>query len=250
MRNLILVFGSYQRTSKWFSYVFTLDGYLVTKFMVRIALHWTNVVKSTNFTDDHIVIPVSNSEILFFTDYNIKLNRFPEFSCFDYYKNEDLYMNKRGSSNIAIYSSEFEFQRYFRECPLFRNVSFQSLAIGGDEMVVLTKCNYFSRSSNLTYHAKYTIDKLCLITEDVLQTLTFPNNFSEVIIPTQCCLDLFGNVFINISTPSTYSHCVWKQDGSTKLCELDEELKKKIGKRTCFRGLFIVDNSQLIQVFA
>ena len=248
-KNLLLLYGYYKGCRDWFYFIYTLEGDLITEVAVGFRCKIRLSTNSLNFSDNQILLPVSEHELLFSNDYHTKVKQVFDFSCFDCHRNGDLYINQLTTSKIAIYSSDFEFQRYFREFPLLRNITFQSLMIEGDEMVVLTKCHYFSRSS--TYNtsnnsAICTLDKLCLVTEDVLQTLTFPNNFIETIVPTQCCLDGLGNVLIYITAqPSIYSHLVWLGDGSIKYCVLEDN-RRNFYK---LRGNSITDYSQLINVY-
>ena len=198
--NLLFLFGYYPRIPDWRSFIYTVEGYFVTKFAIKTWTHEDSPVNSGYFTDDQIIVPLTRYELLHFTDYRIMTKPIPETNCFAYYKNQEIYMVNKDFSLIAVYSLNTGSLRNFRKFPMLRNSTFESLVIKGDQMAVLTKCAYFYGQGG---DSSFEINRLCLITENVLHTLTF-----GTLIPVQFCFDSFGNLFIHFSSHKTYSYCI------------------------------------------
>ena len=239
--NLLFLFGYYSRIPDWHSFIYTVEGYFVTKFAIKTWTHGDLPVNSGYFTDDQIIVPLTRYKLLHFTDYRITRKPFPKTKCFAYYKNGEIYTVC--GSLIVVYSLNTGSLRNFRKFPMLRNSTFESLAIKGDQMAVLTKCAYFYGQGE---DSNFTIDRLCLITENVLQTLTFPNNSSEVYFPNQYCFDSFGTLIIHFSSQRTHSHCLWLPDGNSRLYQLEKDRTNRFVKLI---GLFVTDNNALIHIY-
>ena len=241
-RNLLFLFGYYFcyyfRTDNLDSFIYTVEGYFVTKFAIKTWTYGDLPVNSGYFTDDQIIVPLTRYELLHLTDYRIISKPIPETNCFAYYKNQEIYMVNKYSSIIAVYSLNTGSLRNFRKFPMLRNSTFESLTINGDQMAVLTKCAYFNGQGE---DSSFVINRLCLITENVLQTLTF----EPLIPPTQYCFDSFENLLIHLSSRRTCSYCIWLPDGRNELFQLEKE---GIMSFDWLIGFFITDDNVLIHV--
>ena len=236
-KDLILTYGRLRGDPSvhyWCCLIFNIEGYLVTAFGERRGYNILGFMSSIIFSDDEIVIPESNCQLLFFRDYYIELVDFPKFRCFGIYKNGDIYSIEREPPEISIYSSDFIYQRCLLRYKM-QGEAHQSLVIQGDWMVVLTNYNPIGHTS---------IVKFCLKTETELQRLTIPPKVSKWLDSTKCCMDIFGNVLIHTSPNTIYGFCVLLPDDSVK-CYKFEDPSRNTPTPT---GFFITDYNMLIFV--
>ena len=243
-KNILFIFG-YKSTPDWHGFMYTIEGYFVTNFAITTttATHGILPFNSGYFTDNQIIVPLSKQELLFFSDYGITSKKFPKMNCFAY-RNGEVYLGDKISNLIKVFSLNTGRLCDFRKFPLLLYSTIVSLVINGDQMAVLTSCTYFRGRDNLP---NYTVHKVCLITENILQTLEFPNKSTETLIPDHCYFDTRGILLIHFSVRSSYSHCVWLPDGSSKLHKV--EANKRISYSE-FIGIFIIDNFVLINVYS
>ena len=238
-RNILLVCCYYPKCI--FS-LYTAEGYFITKFAIASSGELMQTKKTVCFDDDVIaLVPCTPYSALIFSDCGIRLIPVHVFIYSAIYRNGKIYILSKYISVIQTYSLTTENITKFgslRSCS-----KFLSSAINGDQMVILTKSSLFP--PQLT-SGTYYIDRLCLITETVLQTLTLPLTILETFHLTHCCLDAHGTVLIRSSSRNThYRLCVWSPDRSIRLYQPECEKNDA----TSLIGFFLTDNNMLINVY-
>ena len=238
-RNILLVCCYHPKCI--FSF-YTAEGYFITMFAMASSGELMLTKKTVCFDDDVIaLVPYTTHSVLIFSDCGIRLIPVHVFIYSAIYRNGKIYILNEYISVIRTYSLTTENITKFGN---YRSCSkFLSSAINGEQMVVLTKSSLFpAQLTNGTYY----IDRLCLITETVLQTLPLPLAILETFHLTNCCLDAHGTVLVRSSSRNThYGLCVWSPDRSIRLYQPECESNEA----TNLIGFFLTDNNILINVY-
>ena len=256
--NLLLIYAIDKHRSTFYSHfrglllLFTLEGYLVTRYLCRIVLHDHSAV-SVHFTSDNILfLPTEyfpHCLIFHYTDYSSGVNNI-EGILFACHKNGDIYNTGKQQNSISVYSSDFQLKRNFQLASSDPMPGFiLALMIEGDELVVLVKCcdklPWKPNFERPTVTPECELYRYCLKTGDLLQLGVLANRVSYRHITNVCCTDRFTNVLLDCDKSSGY--CVWSTDGRIRYFQLKaRNYLRKWSNKTI--GYSLTDNFQLICV--
>ena len=257
--NLLLVYGVDKHRSSSYTHfrghllLFTLEGYLVTRYLCQNILYDHSAV-SVHFTsDDILVLPTQyfpHCLIFNYTDYSSEVSNNIEGTLFACHKNGDIYNSGRQQNSISVYSPYFQLKGNFKLVSSDPMSGFiVALLIEGDVLVVLVKCcmklAYQPSFERPTVTPECELYRYCLKTGELLQLWVLADRLNYRNITNVCCMDSFTNVFLDCDKSNGY--CVWSTDGRISYHQLlTENYSRKWHKKIISSSL--TDNFQLICV--
>ena len=258
--NLLLVYGVDKHGSCWYRHfrghmlIFTLEGYLVTRYLCK-TVHYNQSPVSVHFTSDNILVMPSKCSPLFcfifhFTDYSSEVPNVIEGKLFACHKDGEIYNTGSQQNSILLYSSDFKMKKNFKLIspdPLPGFII--ALMIEGDVLIVLAKL-----CKELHWHPKFEwpivtpgceLYRYCLKTGDLLSLCVLSDGLNYRKIKNVCCTDSFLHVLLVCDKSTGY--CVWGIDGRISFYHLKEKrCPRKWDTKTI--GLSLTDTFQLICV--
>ena len=241
-RNLFSVRG-FRFQDRSYCIIFTIDGYFVTKFALGIDIELIATMRFSvysSFSDNQIMFEISSQEIHLYSDYGMNVRQY-EGVILDSDRDGNVYINLHDYNFIAIYDSQLEFKRYFRDSHfnMRRNEYF---IIQSDLIFYIEKCRKL-RPEKYAFMRKptnswYQVNIYSLTTEELLRTMPIGIQLSLNL----CCIDRFGNILVD-----TELNCcsVCYSDGRVRLYQLENAINDQFSTL----GYSITNDFQLIRVF-
>ncbi|KAI6653634.1 hypothetical protein LOD99_3529 [Oopsacas minuta] len=257
-QSLLFVYGC--TTNTVFSYIYTLDGYLVTLFPCN---HTFKLFVSVNadFSNDAIMILLSGQGALFnslytYTDY-FSDNKRIEGTVFDCHRNGDIYVAGSQQIAVSIYSKQFQFKRYFEIFQIEPGI-ITSLLIRDDLLIVLLKCcdadyqppafvGRNKRPIRRVITPECQIYRYCLRTEELLQRWDLSDRYNSRMITNACFVDRYMNVLMECDYSKDY--CVWDTDGRISYYQLKHRNTHPMRLEYTI-GCSLTDDNQLIYLLS
>ena len=225
-RNLFLVHGfKYQDMS--YCIIFTIDGYVVTKFAMGISIELIATMRFnvfSNFSENQIMFEISSREIHLHRDDGVSVRQYGG-RILDSDRHENVYINQSDTNRVAIYDSQLDFKRYFRDKVLYvkRNEYF---IIQSDLIFYIEKCRKL-RPEKYAFMRKpsnswYQVNIYSLVTEDLLRTMPLGMQLCLNL----CCIDRLGNILVD--TKELNDCCVCYRDGRVQSYQLEDPVDNQV----------------------
>ena len=249
-RQLIAVYGYKLMTLVCYMYIYTVEGYPVTKFIVQRervdSTQGRGRMSGKIYISDNLMLIATNvaywysGELVRYNGYNAKIYQMPCF--YDCDENECLYIRDDSpeDSPIKVYSHDLEMIRTFRA---YKPGTPIAVCIKGDTMVVLNtkQQSILGKSSAKARRCdgrEINILRFSVLNEELLESISF--NTQSLPFPKYICLDPLSNVLIGNSFSEKLS--VWYRGGRLKCYSTPER------NSTQLIGLEMTDSFQIVRI--
>ena len=241
-RHLIAVCGYILTSKECYTHIYTVEGYLVTKFRIyKVGVNSRYNVKGRICFSDNIamIAAISYTELIRLNGYNAKRVEISHSCVFDCDGNDYLYL--WNNSDISVYSHEVEKTRVFtaydhQGTPI-------AVAIRGDTMAVLN-AEPQDTENKLPFVCTTRPDKrnisvltFSISNEQLLESVKFNNKL--IPFPLYTCLDPLYNVLIGNSLSVRLG--VWYRGGRLRCYRTPDANFTKLD------GLEMTDDFQIIR---
>ena len=242
-RNLFSVHG-FKPQDGSYCIIFTMDGYVVTRFPIRFGIELIASMRFCvfcSFSENQILFETSCQEVQSYTDYVMSVRQYAG-KILDADRYGNVYINQHDLNRIAIYDSQLEFKRYFRDSQ-FNVKRNEYFLIKSDLIFYIEKCRKLQPEKYAIMrkptNSWYRINIYSLTTEELLRTMPTGIQLSLNL----CCIDIYNNLLVNTDELNICSVCY--RDGRVRSYQLEEATSVEFSTL----GFSITNDFQLIRMF-